>query len=73
MLINKSRIATLCWVTVKSPKRMGRPPLGHVRMFAYVPKEFADAIKDEARLRGKTLGQLIQEAFDSRITLYTAH
>lgn len=55
------------------PKRIGRPPLNHVKMFAYVPREFADAIKEEAKQRGKTLGQLIQEAFDSRITLYTAH
>jgi hypothetical protein len=58
---------------MENGKRIGRPRLDHVKMFAYVPKEFADAVRDEERARGKTLGQLIQEAFHERGVVYTAH
>jgi ferredoxin-NADP reductase len=58
---------------MSATKRAGRPPRGHVKLTCCVPKDFADAVRDEAARRGKTLGELMQEAFDSRITVYTAH
>jgi hypothetical protein len=54
-------------------KRIGRPPRGHARLTCYVPKDFAEAVREESIRRGKTLGELMQEAFDARIVVYTAH
>lgn len=57
----------------QKPKRTrhagGRPELGHVKLVAYVPPEFKRDIIEEAKQRKKTLGQLIQEAFSSRVML----
>lgn len=71
MLTRTVEIATVAWMS--TTKRVGRPPRGHVKLTCCVPKDFAEAVKEEAIRRGKTLGDLVQEAFESRITVYTAH
>lgn len=42
---------------------------GHVRMVAYVSKEFKKSVGVEAKERKKTIGELIEEAFITRTTV----
>lgn len=52
---------------------VGRPPRSYVPLTCRVPKVFADAVREEAQRRGKTIGDLVQEAFEARIVVYTSH
>lgn len=48
---------------------MAPPKKDHVRMVIYVSKEFSGDVKEEAKLRKKTLGDLVEEAFHQRARL----
>lgn len=39
---------------------------GHVRMVAYVSKDFKQEVSREAKERKKTIGELMEEAFHTR-------
>ena len=48
---------------------MVMPKKGHVKLVAYVPPDFKSDVDRESKSRDKTLGELIQEAFASRVVM----
>ena len=45
--------------------KAGRPAKGLVRLVAHVPLRLAQAVKEEAKTREMTIGELVQEAFEA--------